>query len=314
MDIPAWTTPVLTMFRPAVSTPTSQRFLVLVRAAVLPTGRRTITNLLRTVRSQAPGHGSSEHRVFSQRRCSTWGLAYALITFLLDRVVPLGPVVLAGDDTVTEHPGPQGFGQGRQRAGVRSPHNSIAYRWGHKWVVVSALVTLPFATRPWALPSLVALSRPPEGDGGHGTPHQTPAHMVRLLLARRMRWCPDRHCIFAGDSRCGTSETARVCQKHHQHLTLGSTFDGDAALYAPPPPRTRHTMGRPRVQGQQLASPQEVVAHTAPRTRRTVAWSGGARRDSAVVTGTGPWSRIGEDLVAVRWVDVHEGTGTHRDE
>jgi hypothetical protein len=26
------------------------------------------------------------------------------------------------------------------------------------------------------------------------------------------------------------------------------------------------------------------------------------------------WYRIGEDLVAVRWVYVHEGTGTHRDE
>jgi DDE superfamily endonuclease len=74
MDIPAWTTPVLTMFRPMFSTPTYQRFLVLVLAAVLTTGRRTITNLQRTVRSQAPGHVSSYHRVFSQRRWSTWEL------------------------------------------------------------------------------------------------------------------------------------------------------------------------------------------------------------------------------------------------
>jgi uncharacterized protein YerC len=33
-----------------------------------------------------------------------------------------------------------------------------------------------------------------------------------------------------------------------------------------------------------------------------------------VVTGTGHWYRIGEDLVEVRWVYVHDGTGTHRDE
>jgi hypothetical protein len=60
--------------------------------------------------------------------------------------------------------------------------------------------------------------------------------------------------------------------------------------------------------------PQEVVAHTAKRTSLTEAWYGGTTRDIEVVTGTGHWYRIGEDLVAVRWADVHDYTGTHRDE
>jgi hypothetical protein len=111
------------MFRPAFSTPTYHRFLILALAAVLTTGRRTVTNLLRTVQVQAPGHASSYHRVFSRRRWSAWALARALITFLLDHVVPPGSVLLAGDDTVTEHPGPQVFGKGRHRDGVRSSHS-----------------------------------------------------------------------------------------------------------------------------------------------------------------------------------------------
>jgi hypothetical protein len=313
MDIPAWTMPVLTMFRPVFSTPTYQRFLVLVLAAVLTTGRRTITNLLRTVRSQAPGHVSSYHRVFSQRRWSTWELARALITFLLDRVVPPGPVLLAGDDTVTEHPGPRVFGKGRHRDGVRSTHSYTAYRWGHKWVVLSVLVKLPFATRPWALPVLVALYHPPEWDRVHGLRHKTPAHLARLLLARLMRWLPQHHFIFVGDSGYGTSESARFCHQHRRHLTLVSKFYGDAALYEPPPPRTRRTIGRPRVKGRKLPSPQEVVAQTRRRTRLAVAWYGGTSRDIEIVTGTGHWYRIGESLVAVRWVYVHDCTGTHRD-
>src|SRR5687768_5697692 len=109
MNLPTWAMPVLTVFRPAFSTPTYHRFLVLVLAAVLTTGRRTVTNLLRIVRDQAPGHISSYHRVFSQRRWSGWALARLLITFLLDHVVPPGPVLLAGDDTVTERPGPHVF-------------------------------------------------------------------------------------------------------------------------------------------------------------------------------------------------------------
>jgi DDE superfamily endonuclease len=148
----------------------------------------------------------------------------------------------------------------------------------------------------------------------HGTRHKTPAHMARLLLARLMRWFPHRHFIFIGDTGYSTSETARFCQQHRRHLTVVSKFYGDAALYEPPPPRPQGTIGRPRVKGQKLPSPQAVVANTAQRTRLTVAWYGGSTRDLEVVTGTGHWYRIGEALVEVRWVYVHDCTGTHRDE
>jgi DDE superfamily endonuclease len=314
MNIPVWAMPVLTMFRPALSTPTYHRFCGLGLAAVWTTGRRPVTHLLRTVRAKAPGQMSASHRGFSQRRWSAWALARLLITVLRDHVVPPGPGLLAGDDTVTEHPGPQVFGQGRPRDGVRSSHSSTAYRWGHNWVVVSVLVKLPFATRPWALPGLVALYHPPEGDRVHGPRHKTPAHLARLRLARLIRWCPPQHFIFVGDMGDGTSETARFCQQHRRHRTVVSKFYGDAALYDPPPPRTRRTMGRPRVKGRKLAAPQEVVANTAKRTSLMVAWYGGTMRDVEVVTGTGHWSRIGDALVEVRGVYVHDGPGPHRDE
>jgi hypothetical protein len=105
------------LFRPAFSRPTYQRFLILMLAAILTTGRRTVTTLLRIVRYQAQGHASSSHRVLSQRRWSTWALARALSTLLLDHVVPPGPVLLAGDETGAEHPGPKVLGKGRHRAG-----------------------------------------------------------------------------------------------------------------------------------------------------------------------------------------------------
>jgi DDE superfamily endonuclease len=125
----------------------------------------------------------------------------------------------------------------------------------------------------------------------HGQRHKTPAHIARLLLACLVRWFPARHCILVGDSGDGTSETARLCSTHRQHLTLVRTCYGDVAWYEPPPPRTRRTMGRPRVKGQTLASPQEVVATPVTRTRLTVAWYGGSTRDIEVVTGTGQrWS------------------------
>jgi hypothetical protein len=213
MNIPMFAVPVLPMFQPAFSSPTYNKFLVLLLGALLTTGRRTITNVLRTVRHQAPGPTSSSHRVCSQRPWSPWALARRCRTFLLDYVVPSGPVCLAGDDTVTERPGPKVFGKGRHRDGVRSPHSYTAYRWGPPWVVVSVLVKLPCATRPGALPVLIALDRAPEWEQAHGTRHKTPAHSARLWLARCIRWFPARQGIFAGDPGYGTSETARFCPK-----------------------------------------------------------------------------------------------------
>jgi hypothetical protein len=251
--------------------------------------------------------------VLAQRRWSAWELARLWLTFVLTYVVPTGPVWLAGDDPVAERPGPNVFGKGRHRDGVRSTHSYTAYRWGHTWVVVSVLVKFPFAVRAWALPVLVALYRSPEWARAHGTRHKTPAHLGRPLLARLVRWFPARRCIVVGDTGYGTSATARFCRTHRRQLTWVSKFYRDAALYEPPPPRPHHTRGRPRVKGQQLEFPQEVVAQTPQRTRLTVAWDGGDTRAIEVVTGTGYWYRIGEDRGEVCWVYVHDSTGTHRD-
>jgi hypothetical protein len=243
-----------------------------VRAAVLTTGRRPVRTLRRTVRSQTSGHVSSSHRVLSQRRWSSWALAHPLITDLLDRVGPPGPVLLGGDDTVTAPPGPTVFGTGRQRDGVRASHRYTADRWGHQWVGISMLVKWPFTARPGALPIVVAVDRPPEWARLPGRRQKTPAPLARLRLARRLRWFPPPHCILVGDSGDGTSATARFGSQHRRARTLVRTCYGDAALYAPPPPRTHCTLGRPRVKGPQRASPPEVMANTAKRISLTGAW------------------------------------------
>jgi DDE superfamily endonuclease len=160
--IPDFAQPVLSSFAPVFYDPTYQRFLVLLIAAILTTGRRTVSNLLRTAADLAPGHPSSYHRVLSRRRWSSLQLARILARWILAHWVPDGPVCLAGDDTVDEHRGATVYGKGCHRDPVRSTHSYTAYRWGHKWVVLAILVKFPFASRAWALPVLVALYRSPE--------------------------------------------------------------------------------------------------------------------------------------------------------
>lgn len=298
----------------AFTRPTFKRFLTLMAGAVLCTGRRTISNLLRTVGGMAPGHPSTYHRAFSRRRWSTRTLARALTATLLGRFDPDLPIPVAGDDTVDEHRGEKVHGKGRHRDPVRSTHSYTAWRWGHKWVVLAVLVKFPFASRPWALPVLVVLYRTPEWDREHGRRHNTPCELMRQLLAVLIHGFPGRRFIFAGDGGYGTHALARFAHRHRRHLTLVSRFYPDAQLDEPPPEIVgKRPAPRPRTKGEKLPMPQAVVA-TAPRTALEVSWYGGGRRDIEVVSEVGHWLKSGKGLVPVRWSFVHDVTGTHRDD
>ncbi len=295
----------------AFTRPTFLRFVVLAMASLLTVGQRTVCNLLRTLGALAPGHSSSYHRVFSQRRWSCWRLARGLTHWVLDRLVPSGPVRLAGDDTVDGHKGAKVFGKGCHRDPVRSTRSFTVFRWGHKWVVLAVLVRWPFSRRPWALPVLVALYRTEKDNRQAGRRHKTPAQLLRQLCCVLLRWFPQRQFVLSADGNYATHELARFADRHRGRLTLVSKFYPDASLYELPPPYAGH--GRPRVKGDLLPTPEQTVAVT-PRTRMNVAWYGGGRRDVDIVSGTGQWYRAGQGLVGMRWVFVHDVTGSHRDE
>src|SRR4051794_22582772 len=294
------------------TSPTYQRLSALLVGALLTTGRRTVANLLRTLRHLAPGHPADYRRVLSRAPWSGLELGCALARFLLDRLVPDGPVYLVGDDTVDGHPGRTVYGKARHRDPVRSSHSDTAWRYGHKWVVLAVLVRFPLATRAWALPVLVALYRSEEDNRARHRPHRTPAQIMCQLLRVMRMWFPDRRLIFVGDAGYGTHEVARFCHRHRLGLTLVSKLHPDANLFEPPPPYAGK--GRPRVKGAALPKPRQAAAGARRLRRRTVAWYGGGTRRVGLLSGSGQWYKSGAGLVPIRWVFVRDRDGTHRDE
>jgi hypothetical protein len=312
--------PVHTVFDPlgkALTRPTYRRLVLLALAAILTTGGRTIAGLLRTLGALAPGHPSSYHRALSHRRWSTHRLARRYIAAVLARFAPRGPVELAGDDTVTEHPGDTVYGKGCHRDPTRSTHSFTAYRWGHKWVVLALLARLPFCRRRWALPLMVALYRPAEEgvDGVSRRAHKTPADLLGQMLRILIRWFPERRFVCCADGNYAAHELAEVAAAHPGRLTFVSKFYPEANLFEPPPPvggkRPPH---RPRKKGKELPKPARVVRDTPSRPVLTVGWYGGGRRRVEVVSDVGSWYRSGRPLVPVRWVFVRDRDGAHRDE
>jgi len=294
---------------------TALRFALLLPAALLTVGKHTLANLLRTLGPLVPGDPSSYRRVFSQRRWSSWRLAKLLLGWVVEHVLPAGPIFLAADDTVDEHRGKQVYGKGRHRDPVRSTHSYTAFRWGHKWLVLAVLVRLPFTRRRWALPVLVALYRSEEVNRRLGRRHKTPPDLLRQLLRVLLRWFPDRSFVCAADGNFATHDLARLAGSYPQRLTYLSHFYADANLYEPAPLVVgKKPSGRPRKKGRKLPSPAEVVKQTKQRQRLRVAWYGGGQRAVEVITGTGHWYQGGAPLMAVLWVWVHDCTGTHRDE
>jgi hypothetical protein len=312
MILPPEAHPLVQVLALHFTSPTYQRLSVLLVGALVTAGRRTVANLLRTLRHLAPGHRTDYQRALSRAPWSGLALGCAVVRFLLDHVIPDGPVMLVGDDTVDGHPGKSVYGKARHRDPVRSSHAYTAFRYGHKWVVLAVLVRFPFATRPWALPVLIDLYRSAEDDRKRNRPHRTPARIMCGLLRLVLIRFPGRAFVFAGDSGYGTHGLARFCHRHRARLTLVSKLHPDANLFDPPPPYAGR--GRPRVKGARRPKPREAVAAATTFTRSEVGWYGGGKRTVQTLGGTGHWYKAGAGLVPLRWVFVRDTTGTHRDE
>ena len=293
---------------------TARRLIYFFASALIVTGDRTVSSILRLVALLEPVNPSTFHRLFSHRRWSSNTLARIIIAFILDRFVPTGCIRLAGDETVDGHRGKKVYGKARHRDAVRSSHSRTVYRYGHKWVVLAILIELRGTARPFALPILVALYRDAATNAAQGRRHKTPAELMCGLLAQLIRWFPERKFIFAGDNTYGTHAMSRFTNKHRNALTLVSKIVKDANLFALPPKRSKGKNGRPPAKGKALPKPIEVVESGKRPKRLKVRWYGGGWRKVDVYTGTGHWYKSGKGLVAIRWVYVIDRQGTHRDE
>jgi hypothetical protein len=91
-------------------------------------------------------------------------------------------------------------------------------------------VPFPVATRPWALPVLIALDRSEQENRRRGRRHKTPVRWLQQLLAVLSPWFPARHFACTADGNDATHELARFAARHRRRLTLVSRFCADAAL------------------------------------------------------------------------------------
>jgi hypothetical protein len=133
-------------------------------------------------------------------------------------------------------------------------------------VVLAVEVTL--FDKSWALPVLFRLHRSEKRCRKEKRPYRKLTEEARELVELLCKAYPDRRFELVGDA---AYTNGTLIKKRCDNLTVIGRGRLDAALYAPPPKRKKGQMGRSRVRGQRLPSPeQQARKKNAPWKKATV--------------------------------------------
>lgn len=252
MDAPivASFTQILQGFAPCFTAPSMQSFITLMTGWVLDLRRHTVTEIVRAAGAVGRKHISSFHRFFSQGQWTTDQVGLVLADFILTHLVPTGKVRVVVDDTLGRHTGKRIAAASMHRDPLVSTGRRPFFHWGHVWVVLA--IEVPFCEKSWALPVLFRLHRSEKRCKAEKRPYRKTTEHARELIELLASRHSTRRFQIVGDA---AYTNGSVIKKRPANVHLVGRGRLDAALYAPPPPRRRGQMGRPRVRGKRVASP-----------------------------------------------------------
>ena len=309
MPLPDPIIEVLMTFRPLFTAPTWSKLMTLLTGTLLAQGRRTVTAALRATGNEMAGNWSSFHQVLNRARWSPLAVSRQLLLLIVETFVPAGASVdLVIDETLERRWGSKISKRGHYRDSALSSRERSVSSPGLRWIVMAVVVTLPWTKQRWALPFLCVLATTPEVSERLGKRHKTVGMWAHQMLSLVRRWLPDRSIKLMGDTAYTVLELGLHAQQ--QQVTLVTTGRLDAVLHEPPPERTRHTIGRPRVVGKRLPALEQVWQD--PETvwqTLTLDWYGEGERTLEMCTATALWYRYGSDPLPIRWVLTRDPSG-----
>ena len=301
--------PLMVPFRSLFSKRIFARATTLLVGAVLAVRFRTVAAVLRAVGLAEETNFSSYHRVLSRAHWSAREGARRLLTQLVDRFVPEGPIVIGIDDTIERRWGPRIAARGIYRDPTRSSKGHFVKASGLRWLSASLLAEVSWASRVWALPFLTMLCPSERYRTERGLRHKKLTDWARQALLQVARWLPGRQVVAVADRSFAAIELLAAAAPH---VTMITRLRLDAALYDPAPERRRSQVGRPRKKGNR--QPSLSSRFSDPNVRWTTVevspWYGQSGCKLEIATGTAVWWHPGMPVVPLRWVLVKEPTGT----
>jgi hypothetical protein len=235
---------VLVAFRPCFTAPTFEVFAALVAGLLAQPVSRTVCGMLSGAGLARVWHHCRVHRFFSAARWCPRQVGLVLAELIVTALLPAGaPITVAVDDTLFRRRGKKVHAVGWFHDG--STAGRVKLGFGNNWVVVAIVVSLPFLSRPVALPVLTALAV----KGGRSKPDL--ARDLVDLIAERF---PSRDVHIVADAAYGCSAFIGL----GDGMSMTTRAKANAVFHQLAPPRTGKR-GRPRLKGKRIGTPADIA-------------------------------------------------------
>jgi DDE superfamily endonuclease len=307
LSLPVELLPFIIEFQPLFSKPVFQHAKLLLVGAILAIGKRTVSSCLRVMGLAHDTGFQNYHRVLNRARWSALAASRILLRLLIAAFAPTGELVCGLDDTIERRRGQQIKAKGIYRDPVRSSHSHFVKASGLRWLCCMLLVEVSWAGAVWGLPFLSVLCPSERYYKQLGRPHRKLTDRAAQIIKLVGRWLPSRAMVFVADSSFATFELLALVSGI-SNLSLVTRLRLDAQLWDEAPARKPGQIGRPRLKGKRLASPQQVLEASKTKWMKIEVerWYGGGKREVEVHSETAIWYKTGQPPVEIRWLVVRD--------
>lgn len=236
---------LLNAFGGCFTAPTFLVFTALVAGMIVQAGNKTVCGMLAGAGLSRTWSHDRAHRFFAHAVWSIDAVGLIVLDLIVTRLLGDDAViVLAIDDTAHRRRGRKVDGASWIHDGARPGPHKLAF--GHRWVVVGVVVSLPFLSRPACLPVACRRWR------GKGTPSamDLACQMVTTIAAR----LPGSRIHVVADA----AYHGKQIRELPGQVTWTTRLPCNAALSGRAPQRTGKR-GRPRAKGGDLGTPSQIA-------------------------------------------------------
>lgn len=314
-DLPAQILNVLALFSPLFSRPVYENMVFLFIGHILTKGRRTITDILRTLNLKDCKNFSKYHWILSRARWKAFNASRILLGAIIS-AFSLKEVIIAVDTHVERRRGEKIRGLGRQRDAVQSSKNRKVLTIGLLWLVASVSVKCPWSPLRWALPFFTQLIPPKkplstscnkrdlEGRARHKTLTEW---TVQLIIVIRKWLKKEIPFVIVADVAFASHKIAHACAKFNGALVSRLRMDARIFNF---PDHSKKRRGRPLLVGKRCPLFSDYLKDPSLVWQEVeVDWYGGCRKKLLVYSGTNLWYAYGIPPLAVCWVLVKDPEG-----